>query len=102
MNIQNIEHYIPSDAELDALDEFIRLVRRYRGQKSCRRGKNGFIGRRCRKTKPPSVAKFLKRYPEFAKTLRPALEGVLILDAEMRRFRQRYPNVDLAKLYDIT
>ena len=68
----------PGQAELDAMGIFLTAMQS---------GRN------------PGVERFLKRYPEFAGTLRPVLEGMTILSQEYRRFQRRYPNIDIEQLY---
>ncbi|HTW91735.1 MAG TPA: hypothetical protein VMH22_08510 [bacterium] len=72
--------HVPSDSELDAMDKFIRLVR---------------AGKR------PSTASFLSRYPEFADTLRPVLEGMTALHTEYRRFQKQLPGADVAAVFGV-
>ncbi|MEO0049623.1 MAG: hypothetical protein ABIK42_00565 [candidate division WOR-3 bacterium] len=98
MTANYLERHIPSNAELDAMDRFIRMVKSYR-----RAGTNSqcCIVKKCKTVRRPSVEQFLKRYPDFAKTLTPVLEGALILDAEFRRFQRKYPDVDLEKLFNV-
>lgn len=71
---------MPTAAELYVMDRFIRDVRA---------GGN------------PKPDKVLRRYPQFERSLRPALEGAVLLDREYRRFRRQFPNVDLVRLFGI-
>jgi hypothetical protein len=74
---KNRPHKLPEEA---VLQEFIRLVRA---------------------GKKPSIAGFLKGYPQYAKSLRQAMEGMLLLDREYRKFHRRHPDVDLEELFQI-
>lgn len=69
-----------STAELDVMDEFLQALRT---------------------GKKPRVAKFLRQHPEYAHALRPTLEGALVLDAALRRFRKECPDVDIEALFDV-
>jgi hypothetical protein len=48
----------------------------------------------------PVIEEFLRRVPESADKLRPILETVVRLCAEVEKLRARYPKVDLARLLD--
>ncbi len=50
--------------------------------------------------KDPNVEEYLKRVPGSADKLRPAMESVVRLCAEVEQLRAEYPNVDLARLLD--
>jgi hypothetical protein len=50
--------------------------------------------------KDPNMEEYLKRVPGSADKLRPAMESVVRLCAEVEQLRAEYPNVDLARLLD--
>ena len=50
--------------------------------------------------KNPDIEEYLRRVPGSADKLRPMLETVVRLCAEVERLRAKYPNVDLARLFD--
>jgi uncharacterized Fe-S cluster-containing protein len=50
--------------------------------------------------KHPDIEEYLKRIPESADKLRPDLEAVVAVSAEIRKLEAAYPNVDLAELLD--
>jgi hypothetical protein len=60
----------PSAAELEAMEEFLALQRQ--GQ-------------------APEVEAFLARYPDLAPTLRPVLEGAVMVKAGFEDLKQRCP-----------
>ncbi|HDQ99041.1 MAG TPA: hypothetical protein ENN51_01960 [candidate division WOR-3 bacterium] len=64
----------PSDEELLAVEEF--AVARRSGERV-------------------SVASFLRRHPECSETMRPALEGIVLFERELRRSRTRQPGARL-------
>jgi hypothetical protein len=68
-----------TDAELDLYCEFAEAERD---------GKN------------PDIEEFLKRMPESADKLRPDLEAVVHVSAEIRKLQAAYPGVDLVRLLD--
>lgn len=68
-----------TDAELDVFGEFSEAERD---------GKN------------PDIEEYLRRVPESADKLRPILETVVKLCAEIRSLKAEYPEVDLARLLD--
>ena len=68
-----------TDAELDVFGEFSEAVRD---------GKN------------PDIEEYLRRVPKSANKLRPTLETVVRLCAEVEKLRAEYPDVDLARLLD--
>jgi uncharacterized Fe-S cluster-containing protein len=68
-----------TDAELDLYGEF---------SEAARDGKS------------PDIEEYLRRMPESADKLRPDLEAVVKVCAEIRRLKDAYPNVDLAELLD--
>jgi hypothetical protein len=51
--------------------------------------------------KSPSPEQVLERHPQFKKSLRPALDGMVLLDKEYRRFREQCPSVDIEVLFGI-
>jgi hypothetical protein len=57
--------------------------------------------RLARAGKRPSIPSFLGRYPEFADTLRPVLEGMSALQAEYKRFQRRLPGADMAAVFGV-
>ena len=69
--------YEPGDMELAAMEEFIKALREDRA---------------------PVVEQFLERFPEFADTLRPVLEGAVIFQREYRLLEEKYPDVDLSRV----
>jgi hypothetical protein len=52
--------------------------------------------------KNPAIEEYLRRVPKSADKLRPILETVVRLCAEVVKLRAEYPNVDLARLLDPT
>ena len=68
-----------TDQELDVFGDFFEAARD---------GKN------------PDIEEFLRRVPESADRLRPMLETVVRLCAEVEKLRIEYPGVDLARLLD--
>ena len=50
--------------------------------------------------KNPDIEEFLRRVPESADRLRPMLETVVRLCAEVEKLRTEYPGVDLARLLE--
>jgi len=50
--------------------------------------------------KNPDMEEYLRRVPESAGELRPILETVVRLCAEVEQLRADYPGVDLARLLD--
>jgi len=50
--------------------------------------------------KNPDIEEFLRRVPESAERLRPMLETVVRLCAEVEKLRAEHPGVDLARLLD--
>ena len=68
-----------TDEELDVFGDFFEAARD---------GKN------------PDIEVFLRRGPGSAKKLRPVLETVVRLCAEVEQLRAEYPSVDLARLLD--
>jgi hypothetical protein len=68
-----------ADEELDVFGDFFEAARA---------GKN------------PDIEEYLRRVPGSAKKLRPILETVVRLCAEVEQLRAEYPNVDLARLLD--
>ena len=50
--------------------------------------------------KNPDIEEYLRRVPASAVKLRPALEAVVRICAEVEQLRTEYPNVDLARLLD--
>ena len=69
--------YEPGDMELAAMEEFIKVLRDDRA---------------------PGVEEYLERFPEFADTLRPVLEGAVIFQREYRLLEKKYPDVDLSRV----
>ena len=68
-----------TDAELDVFGEF---------SEAARDGKN------------PDIEEYLGRIPESTDKLRPILETVVKLCAEIRTLKAEFPDVDLARLLD--
>ena len=67
----------PCDAELAALEEYIALLH---------------------KGTEPSVEEFLKRYPQFAESLRPVLEAAAMVNHKFRKLKARCPDLDVKRL----
>jgi hypothetical protein len=67
----------PCDAELAAMEEYTALL--HRG------------------TEPP-VEEFLKRFPQFAGSLRPVLEAACEVNRRFRKLKARYPDLDVKRL----
>ena len=67
----------PCDAELAALEEYIALLH---------------------KGTEPSVEEFLKGYPQFAESLRPALEAAAMVKHKFRKLKARCPDLDVKRL----
>jgi hypothetical protein len=44
------------------------------------------------------VEQYLERFPEFAGSLRPVLEGAVIFQREYRLLEEKYPDVDLGRV----
>jgi hypothetical protein len=63
--------------ELAAMEEFIKALRDDRA---------------------PGVEEYLERFPEFAGSLRPVLEGAVIFQREYRLLEEKYPDVDLGRV----
>jgi hypothetical protein len=59
-----------------------------------------FIGL-VRAGRKPSVVSYLKGCPQFAESLRPVLEGAVLLYEEYGRFRKKYPKVDIETLFGV-
>jgi len=46
----------------------------------------------------PSVEEFLKGYPQFAESLRPALEAAAMVKHKFRKLKARCPDLDVKRL----
>jgi len=51
--------------------------------------------------KSPSPEQMLKRYPQYKRSLRATLDGMVLLDKEYRRFRKQNPTIDIEALFGI-
>jgi hypothetical protein len=51
--------------------------------------------------KSPDPELVLRRHPQFERSLRPTLDGMVLLDKEYRRFRKQNPTVDIEALFGI-
>jgi hypothetical protein len=51
--------------------------------------------------KSPDPKQVLRRYPQYERSLRPTLDGMVLLDKEYRRFRKQNPTVDIEALFGI-
>ena len=67
----------PCDAELAVMEEYVALLH---------------------KGTEPSVEEFLKRYPQFAESLRPALEAAAMVKHKFRKLKARCPDLDVKRL----
>jgi hypothetical protein len=75
-----MKRHRPTQAELDAMVAYMEAVQ---------------AGRQ------PGIERYLKRFPAFAATLRPVLQGMAVLDREYKFFRKNNPGIDLERLYCI-
>ena len=51
--------------------------------------------------KSPDPEQVLRRHPQYERSLRPTLDGMVLLDKEYRRFRKQCPTVDIEALFGI-
>jgi hypothetical protein len=51
--------------------------------------------------KNPDIEEYLKRCPGSEAKMRPILETSRMLDCEVKKFKTKYPHVDLGKLLDL-
>ena len=70
----------PTQAELDAMEEFISAQLEDRA---------------------PSVEEHLRRYPELRDSLRPVLEGAELFHREYTRLKKEYPGYSLKRYFGL-
>jgi hypothetical protein len=73
-------HALLSQAELAAMEEFISALLEDRA---------------------PGIEEHLGRYPEFADSLRPVLEGAELFHREYRRLKDKYPGYSLGRFFGL-
>jgi hypothetical protein len=73
-------HALPTRAELEAMEEFISAKLEDRA---------------------PGVEEHLGRYPQFADSLRPVLEGAELFHREYRRLKKKYPGYSLGRYFGL-
>ena len=78
-NIAVTLRHRPTDAELTAMEVFADARR---------------------SGKKVSVEAFLRRYPEFAETLRPTLESIVLFDGAVRTFAKKHPNFNARRFFE--